>query len=70
MTGTFFDRPIDVANRLDELGWTPDQLMDVVAAMVKARNDLELKTTPWELAGGWRGKRARAYGAKLDVHWA
>jgi hypothetical protein len=56
MTGTFFDRPIDVANRLDELGWTPDQLMDVVAAMVKARNDCT-ENDPLG-AGGWMAWKA------------
>jgi len=30
--------PIEVANRLDELGWNRDQLLEVVGAMVSARN--------------------------------
>lgn len=51
MAGMFRDGPIDVANRLDELGWSADQLLDVVFAMVKARNDCT-ENDPLG-AGGW-----------------
>jgi hypothetical protein len=35
----FRDDPTDVANRLEKLGWTFDELMEIVHAMVRARND-------------------------------
>ncbi len=38
MTAIFRTNPIEVLNRLDELGWTRDELLEVVEAMVSARH--------------------------------
>ena len=38
MPSIFRTNPVEVTNRLDEIGWRKDQLLEVVAAMVAARN--------------------------------
>jgi len=66
----FTSNPIDVANRLDELGWHPDWLMEVVHAMVNARNDCT-ENDPLG-AGGWMAwktgtRRLREIGRPLGL---
>jgi hypothetical protein len=38
MSPIFRANPVEVANRLDQLGWRRDQLLEIVGAMVAARN--------------------------------
>lgn len=38
MPAIFRTNPVEVTNRLDQLGWRSDQLLEVVGAMVAARN--------------------------------
>src|SRR5262249_13461386 len=37
MAAVFRTNPVEVSNRLDQLGWTADELLEVAEAMVAAR---------------------------------
>ena len=51
MPAIFRTSPVEVTNRLDELGWRQDQLLEVVGAMVAARNSCTSNNP--SSASGW-----------------
>ena len=55
MSGKIFKNPIEVVNRLEELGVTRDELLEVVDAMVSARADCTSNDPPG--APGWSSWR-------------
>lgn len=42
VTALIVKKPIEITNRLAELGWTVDELLEIVSAMVRARNSCTL----------------------------
>lgn len=50
---------VDAKNRLDELGWTTDELLEIVGASIAARKSCTPNHPPGT-AGIWDGRRERA----------
>jgi hypothetical protein len=68
MTALLLTNPIQVVNRLNELGWKKEQLIEVVESMVAARNSCTENDPPG--APGWKSwcdgtRRLREIGSLL-----
>jgi hypothetical protein len=70
MTALIRKNPIEVKNRLAELGWTRDQLIEVVDAMVAARNDTT-ENDPSSAPGwmAWKDGTRRLREIALPMGW-
>lgn len=70
MNSILLTRPIEINNRLNSLGWTREDLIEVVNAMVSARNDCTDNDPPG--APGWKSwchgtRRLREIGTLMDL---
>jgi hypothetical protein len=70
MTALIRKNSIDVRNRLSELGWTREQLVEVVIAMVSARNDTT-ENDPSSAPGwmSWKDGTRRLRELALPMGW-
>lgn len=73
MAAIYLDKPIDVGNRLEELGWTREELLEVADAMVRARRsctDNDPSSAPGWMAWKEGTRRLREIGRSKGLQKA